>query len=353
MTRSILTAGLAALALGAATPALAQDDDLVVFDWAGYEDPEFFKSYIEKYGEGPTFSFFGDEEEAFQKLRAGFRADAAHPCAQSIPKWREAGLLEPIDTSRISAWGDVMEGFRNMPGFSEGDEQFVIPIDWGATMLTYRTDVLSEEEANTLQTFVDPKYQGRTSLPDNVDDAYALAFLAIGVKDWTQATQEQFDEASAWLRKAHENVRTYWQDGATLAQLMASGEVPVAWAWNETAVTLQGEGEPVEMNRDTAEGYSTWVCGYVKLKDGEGSDDKFYDFVNAWMEDRSADYIVNAWGYGHSNATAMAKIDEQVLADAGFDNLDKYTGDTLWQAPVPSDLREQMIEEFEKIKAGF
>ena len=43
----------------------------------------------------------------------------------------------------------------------------------------------------------------------------------------------------------------------------------------------------------------------------------------------------------------------QTLADSGFGDLDKYKANTLWQAPVPSALREKMIAEFEKIKAGF
>ena len=44
-----------------ASSALAQDPDLVVLDWPGYEDPEFFGSYIEKHGAEPTFAFFGEE----------------------------------------------------------------------------------------------------------------------------------------------------------------------------------------------------------------------------------------------------------------------------------------------------
>ncbi|MEQ9261279.1 MAG: extracellular solute-binding protein [Roseovarius sp.] len=347
--KTLLSAGATALALAASSASA----EIVVFDWAGYEDPEFFASYIEKHGDAPTFSFFGDEEEAFQKLRAGFKADLAHPCSQSVVKWREAGLIEPIDTSRIPEWQNVMQGFRDMPGFSDGDAQYVLPVDWGATAMTYRTDLVSEEEAATLQSFADPKWQGRVSIGDNVDDAYALGFLAVGVTDWTTATDEEFQAASDFLRKVHQNVRAYWQDGATLAQLMASGEVALAWAWNETAVQLQAEEHPVEMKRDTEEGASTWVCGYVNLVGGEGPEDQVYDFLNAWMEPRTADYLVSAWGYGHSNEAGMKAIDAEILAGSGFDDLDSFKANTLWQAPVPADLREKMIAEFERIKAGF
>ena len=214
----------AALALGLSfNVAQAADKDLVIFDWAGYEDENFYLSYIEKHGDKPTYSFFSDEEEAFNKIRAGFKADMAHPCSQSVIKWREAGMIEPFDTSRMPNWKDI--SFGDAEGFTVNGQVYVVPVDWGSTGLTYRTDKVSEADAATLQSFADPKYKGRISLPDNVDDAYALGYLAIGITDWNKGTDADFKAASAFLRKVHANVRTYWADGAELSQLMSSGEV--------------------------------------------------------------------------------------------------------------------------------
>ncbi|MGB3278658.1 MAG: extracellular solute-binding protein [Pseudorhodobacter sp.] len=333
--------------------ASAADPELTVFDWAGYEDPEFFTAYTEKHGDGPTFAFFGDEEEAFQKLRSGFQADTSHPCSQSVPKWIEAGLLAPIDPARIAEWDNLNPGFRDIAGFWKDGSPYFVPIDWGNTALTYNTTLLSDADVASLQAFADPKHLGRVSIGDNVDDAYALAFLAIGVKDWTTTTDEQFQEASAFLRKVHPNVRSYWADGASLAQLMQSGEVYLAWAWNETFSTMTAEGHPIAMKRDTAEGASSWVCGYSKMASAQGSEDKFYDFINAWTAPKTADYLVSAWGYGHSNLKAMEAMDAAALDAAGLGSSEALRANTLWQAPVPTALREKMIAEFELIKAGF
>ena len=352
-TLTATASGLAlALALSAGV-AQAADPELIVFDWAGYEDPEFYVSYTDKYGDSPTYAFFSDEEEAFQKLRSGFQADAAHPCSQSVPKWIEAGLLSPLDTSKITAWDDLDKSFRDIPAYQKDGKYFFIPVDWGNTGLTYNTELFPAEEAGTLQSFADPKNEGRVSLPDNVDDAYALGFLATGVHDWSTATDEQFKAASDFLRKVHKNVRTYWTDGASLAQLMQSGEVYLAWAWNETFSTMSAEGHPIAMKRDTKEGSSSWVCGYARLANAPGSEEKFYDFVNAWLEPRTADYIVNSWGYGHSNATAMDAMSQEDLAAVGLESSENLRAGTLWQGPVPAELREKMIAEFELIKAGF
>ncbi|MFZ1815880.1 MAG: extracellular solute-binding protein [Rhizobiaceae bacterium] len=349
---SVCAVGIAVAGL---SPVHAEDGELTVFDWSGYEDPAFHPAYTEKFGDSPTFSFFGDEEEAFQKLRSGFKADIAHPCSQSVVKWREAGILEELDTSRITAWNDVLPGLKAMKNLmmTEDGKAWLLPFDWGNTALTYRTDKLSDADVSSLKVFADPKYQGRVSIGDNVDDAYALAALAIGLKDWTGMTDDQFKAASDFLREVHKNVRLYWTDGTEIAQAMSGDEVDIAWAWNETATTLQGEEVPVAIKRDTEEGLSTWVCGYVILKDGDGNKDKVYDYLNAVMEERVSEYLVTAWGYGHSNGKGMAAIDATALADAGYGDVAAFVDKTLFQAPVPTELRQKMIAEFEKIKAGY
>lgn len=352
ITRTATAIFAGAMIVSAGT-ARASDSGLIVLDWAGYEDPAFFPDYVEAHGESPTFSFFGDEEEAFQKLRTGFQADAVHPCSQSVPKWIEAGLLAPLDTSRITRWDELDPAFRDIPAFQSNGQYYFVPMDWGNTALTYNTDVLSAEAVASLQVFADPAHAGRISLPDNVDDAYALGFLAIGVRDWTTATDEQFEQASAFLRQVHQNVRAYWSDGASLAQLIQSGEVYLAWAWNETYSTLSYEEFPIGMRRDTVEGSASWVCGYARTANAPGSEDRFYDFINAWLEPETAEYLVNSWGYGHSNGVAMAAMSQEDLAAVGLETSENLRAGTLWMAPVSPELRERMIAEFELIKAGF
>ncbi|MEO3389247.1 extracellular solute-binding protein [Mesorhizobium sp. CAU 1741] len=345
----------AALTAGSSGIALAADEDVSVFDWAGYEDPGFHPDYVKKHGDSPSFSFFGDEDEAFEKLRAGFTSDLAHPCSQNVVKWRDAGLLQPLDPARIDAWEEILPGLKSMNNLmtdGEGTAWFV-PFEWGNTLVTYRTDKVDEADIQSLKAFADPKFQGRVSMPDNVDDAYALAALATGHTDWTKMTDADWDAASAFLREVHKNVRLYWLDNTELSQAMAGGEVDLAWAWNETATTLMADGVPAAMKRDTDEGLSTWVCGYVHLKDAPGNTDKVYDYLNAILTPEVATYLVNDWGYGHANATGMAKIDPEVLESTGYGDLEAFVDKTLFNSPLPPETKSKLIEEFERIKAGY
>jgi spermidine/putrescine transport system substrate-binding protein len=343
---TLLGASMIALAAGAA---LAQDSELLVFDYSGFEDPAFHSKYIEKHGTSPTFSFFGDEEEAFQKLRSGFRSDVTHICGGSVTKWVASGMLEPWDKSRIEAYADLDANLLGTD-VTEGEaDLFFMPSDWGATAILYNTAEVPAEDVASLEVFLNPKYAQRITIPDNVDDAYALAYLATGVTDWTKATDEQFQAASAWLRQVHPNLRTYWTDPAELASLHATGEILVSWAWNESLPTLTAEGVAVGYQREPAEGSSVWLCGYVNMMDAPGSEDKVYDYVNAFLDPSSTAALL-AGGWGHANATAMATKSPEDLTASG---LGAISGPVLAQLPMPAELREKQQAEFERIKAGF
>ncbi|MGQ0564252.1 MAG: extracellular solute-binding protein [Gemmobacter sp.] len=339
----------AALAL-AAPPALAADPELIVFDWAGFEDQTLIEGYVAKHGQMPTYAFFGDDDEAFQKVSSGFKADVAHPCSQKVQTYREAGLIEPWDVSRIPEFANIAPRFLDSPVFKDEGGVWYIPTDYAYTATAYNTEVVPVEDVASLNVFIDPKYAGKTSLPDNVDDTWSLALLATGTTSWNNMTDEQFTAAAEWLRKAHANVRAYWADPSDLAQLMKTGEVVVSWSWNDGVAAMRRENVPVAFNRTATEGAASWFCGMVNFKDAPGSEDKAYDFINAWLDPGSAKGLLANFGYAHANDAAMKNITLEELKAGDVDPVD---GILLSQTPLDSAMRTRMLEEFEQIKAGF
>lgn len=335
------------LVLGATARA---DDSLTVFDWTSFDQPELFQDYVTKHGGSPTFAFFADDDEAFQKLSSGFKADVAHPCAQMVGKYRAAGLIEPWDVSRIPEFKNLDPRLLDSKTFQDDEGVWYIPTDFAYTAIAYNHDAVPAEDVASLKVFLDPKYAGRISLPDNTDDVWALALLATGVDDWTNVTDEQFATAAQWLRDAHQNVRVYWSDPSELVQLMKSGEVQVAWSWNDALPLLKEEGFPVGFQRQAAEGASSFFCGYVNLKDAPGSEDKAYDYINAFLAPASAKQLLENVGYASSNVAGMAEISADELKDNFMDPIDTTL---LAQTPLDQGLRDRMLQEFENIKAGF
>jgi spermidine/putrescine transport system substrate-binding protein len=340
----------AALALALAAPARAADPEMIVFDWASFQNEDLVADYVAKHGTGPTFALFGDDDEAFQKVSSGFKVDVVHPCSQMVSKYRDAGLIEPWDVSRIPEFANIAPRFLNSAIYKDDAGVWYIPTDYAYTAIAWNATELKPEDVASLNVFIDPRFAGRVSLPDNTDDVWSLALLATGVTDWTTTTEEQFQAAAAWLRQAHANVRAYWTDPSELAQLMASGEVLVAWSWNDVVPILRADGFNVGFQRQAAEGAASFFCGYVNMKDAPGSEDKAYDFINAWLSHPTAKVLLETVGYAHANDAAMAEISAEELAAGEVNPIDTTL---LAQTPLDPALRDRMLQEFELIKSGF
>ncbi len=348
MSRNSLTILSAASVLALSVAAHAADPDLTVLDWAGWEIDGMLQPYVDKNGQKPTYVFFADDDEAFQKMSSGFKADVVHPCASAAPRYIDAGLIEPWDTSKIPEFANIPA--RMVTPFTNDQGVWFIPTDYAYTAIAYNAETVPAEDVASVQVFANEKYAGRISLPDNTDDIWSLAFMATGVTSWDNVTDEQFTAAADWLRKVHPNVRAYWSDPSELSQLMASGEVQVAWSWNDPVAILKGENFPVGFNRAAAEGAATWYCGFVNVKDGPGVEDKSYDLINSLLAHSSAQPLLDAIGYALANDAAMAEIPADALKAA---YVDPITTPLFVQSPPTTELRDRMIEEFELIKSGF
>lgn len=348
MTRKTLALLSAASVLSMTVATHAADPELNVLDWAGWEIDGMLQPYVDKHGEKPTYAFFADDDEAFQKVSSGFATDVVHPCAAAVPRYMDAGLIEPWDTSKIPEFANIPE--RMHAPFTDDAGVWFIPTDYAYTAIAYNTETVPAEDVATVQVFASEKYAGRISLPDNTDDVWSLAFMATGVTSWDNVTDEQFQAAADWLRAVHPNVRAYWADPSELSQMIASGEVQVAWSWNDPVAILQGENFPIGFNRAPAEGAATWYCGFVNMKDSAGSEDKAYDYINSLLAHTSAQALLDAIGYALANDAAMAEIPAEALQAA---YIDPITTPLFVQSPPTTELRDRMIEEFEMIKSGF
>jgi len=286
---------------------------------------------------------------AFASLATEFAAGDINGTWDVFVRDRVAGTTEWTEL-RITAWDDLDTNLTGQDIAGSDAEVFFVPVDFGSTAIAYNAETVPEADVASLSVFHNPAYAGRMTIPDNVDDAFALAYLATGTTDWSGGvTDAQFDAAVAWLREAHPLMRTYWTDPAELSQLLASGEVLVSWAWNETLPTMVEEGFPIGFEREPAEGSSLWLCGYVNLADGPGDEAKAYDYVNAMLAPEATSALLES-GYGQANVAAMAAKGEEALVAAGLGQIE---APVLAQLPMSIELREKHNEAFERIKAGF
>ena len=331
----------------------AVEDHPLIFTWAGYEEDGFIQNYIDKHGEPPNYTFFGDEEEAFAKLRAGFKPDITMPCSYKIPQWRDAGLLAPIDTSRLSNWPDIIEAVKNVPGIVVNGQRHWVCVDWAQTSITYRTDLVEIEE-ESWGLLWDERYAGRLSMIDSLIDGVMVAAIYGGAKDPYDMTAEEVQRTKELLQEQLPLLRFYSNDMTTVQQALASGEIVAGVTWNDSALWLQEDGVPVKF-MNPKEGAMTWTCGISLQADADPSKiDRAYDLIDAMLSPEAGVYEIMEWGYGHANKKAFEMVDEADLRKRGLptdpDKIGAFLASGSFQAPIQNEPELQMM--FEEVKAG-
>ena len=330
----------------------AVEDHPTVFTWSGYEDDGFMGAYMAKYDdEKPNFSFWGDEEEAFAKMRAGFKPDVTSPCSYKIPHWNDAGILAPIDSDRLSNWSDMIPTLTKVPGTIINGDRLWVCQDWGQTSITYRTDLVDIEE-ESWGLMWDERYAGRLSMIDSLIDGVMVAAIYGGAKDPYNMTTEEVAMAKDLLKKQLPLLRFYSNSMTDVEQALASGELVAAVTWNSSALELNNQGLPVRF-MVPKEGAMTWTCGLSLMTDADPKKlDRSYAILDSYLSKESGYWEITEWGYGHANARAFDNVTEEQLAARGLSNdPDALINSGIFQEPIGNEPELQTM--FEEVKAGF
>lgn len=324
------------------------------FTYGGYDIPELFVPFQAKNGELPDLVPFGSADDALTRLRAGFVADVTHPCNSNLSRFLAVDLLQPVDTSRLSNWPDVLPELVALEGNQSPDgKPWLVPFDWGQTSITYRTDLVDlEGKGESLNMLWDPRYSGRIGMFASGAESWWIGAIKAGIPFADIGTDAAFDAIAAVLREQRPLVRTYTDDTASLEQALASGELVAALTWNASAATLKSQGVSVAF-ANPKEGALTWVCGAAILKSAPNVD-RAYDIIDSLLSVESGKFMIGSYGYGHSNRRSFDQFDDATLAGLG---LSRNPADVLmagkFQTPVTQDWQNRMNEVWETIKAGF
>ena len=363
LSRREFKTGLASVGLGMTLAPLAGrtahaqgEDHPTCFTWSGYEVPEMHQEYIDKYGASPNFSMWGDEEEAEAKMRAGFRSDVAMPCSYKVQKWNDLGFLQPIDTSRLSHWDDVIPVLQTVPDMMIGGQQFMVCAWWGLTSVTFRTDLAPEyvdPATHSWGILWDPKYAGRLSMIDSLIDGVMVAAIYSGAADPFDMTPEEVAVTKQLMVEQRPLLRYYTNDTTSWEQALASGELIAAASWNSTPLNLLQEDVPVAF-MNPKEGAMTWTCGITLMSFAdEAKLDRAYDLIDAFLAPSTGDFWVGSYGMGHSNAKTYEGFSASELTMRGLppDDVEGYIASGIFQATIRNEPELQAM--YEEVKAGF
>ena len=196
----------------------------------------------------------------------------------------ESDLLAPLDTDRLSNWGNIN------PTFSESDWATIKGSKWGAPILSgmevlaYNTDYVSPEEAETWDTLFSEKYSGQTAYI--IQDMMSIIMLKMGYDGNMVAYMDDPEKAAAIVEEAKNFliekkplVRKYYDGGAEVQQMFVNQDIVLGHSWNGPAAALINDGLPIAMSIPKEGSY-----GFVytfNIANNCPNPDNAYTFLNA------------------------------------------------------------------------
>jgi spermidine/putrescine transport system substrate-binding protein len=321
----------------------------ILFNWEDYVNAPFLAQYKKQFKETPRTQLFADEDEALAKMRAGFKPDVMGVCSYEFTRWREAGLLQPIDTTKLKNWSKIAPTLKTIPGMAAGPNKvWFVPHYWGNTSITLRADLAPEyAKSQSWNILFDPKYKGRVAVLDGVDDTIPFIAKMIGI-DAYNMTPQQWEKVQAKLRALVKQTRMVSSDNTALVQGLASGEIVAAMSWRTVYTMLKAEKKKV-IYMNPPGGIFTYVCGLVMHKNADPV--KATALIDSNISDEAATFGLRSIGDGPANIEVLKKEPQATFDRLGFDrDVEKGLKSGTFQQRLKN--KDKIVETWAEIRSG-
>jgi spermidine/putrescine transport system substrate-binding protein len=314
LSRLLAATGLAAVTVPVGRLARAQEQARYV-TWSVYQNSGFFPDYVRRHGADPEMSTLSGKAEDQAKLQGDTAVDAAHPCNRSVGPWHKAGLLQPIDTSRLSHWPELFDSLTDLAVAKPGGQQYFVPVDWGTTSVIYRSDLVDIEEPSWTLLW-DERYEGQLSMSRGAEETCAIAAIVAGAADPFAMTDEEIARVKDLLKRQKPLLRYYWDTRKRVDEALVAGDLVAATGWNRSIAALREAGARVEILQPK-EGILLYCCGLVLARNAPHID-RAYDLLDAITAPEAGKWLIENVGLGHCNRRAFELVDEKTLTNRGL-----------------------------------
>jgi spermidine/putrescine-binding protein len=307
---AILAFFMAACGGGAQEVELAEE--LHIYNWSEYIDPEIFADFEAEYGVKVIEDTFASNEELLAKLQAGATGyDLIIPSDYMVEIMIEEGLLAELDKENIPNFSNLDEKFTDPP-FDPG-MVFCIPYQWGTTGIGYNSEEFDDPPDSWAYLF-DPdiasQYAGKFSMLNDSRESIGAALKYLGYS-LNSTDESQLMEARDLLIQQKQWVYSY--DSDQFEDLVSADETLLGHGWSGDFFTAAVEDERVWYAIPT-EGAVIWVDNMC-IPASAPNKYTAEVFINYLLEPEVGAAITNYTWFGSPNAASEEFIDEEILSE--------------------------------------
>jgi spermidine/putrescine transport system substrate-binding protein len=333
----------------------AQAAELRLLTWSGYAPDEVIAEFKKATGHDVKVTT-SNNEDIISKLRAtgGAGFDLAQPSQDRITGANaDFGIYKAFDMSKIKTElfiPSMLEATKK--NTATGDKVFGLPHVWGTDGI-----VLNTATAKGVSDYVDicsPDNAGKISYrlrrPILIAFAFSIGMDPFAAYNDRNAYAAIMDKVGNKLIECKKNVKTYWEGADGLINLMRTGEVTAAIAWDFAGWKLNNEIPSINFLPPKS-GALGWIDTFALPSRGR-ADEAAYAWINFVMQPQVAAKIVASAGNftasKGSDQLVETKLRQQFAASypqAAIDNIK-------WYPAVPAGLEEIEGKVLDRVKAA-
>ena len=366
--KSLLFAAALPLVLGAAAPAGAADAEpkvLNIYNWSDYIADDTIKNFEKETGIKVHYDNYDNNEVLHAKLVAGKTGyDIVVPSAHFAKLQIEGGLLQKLDRSQLTNWGNLDPAILAQLAKVDPGNQYLVDWMWGYITVGINVDKVKTALGDTpmpenpWSLIFDPKYASKlkscgVSFLDSASEVLPLALGYVGKPPYSRDAAD-YPAAAAMLKKIRPYVTRFSSsgyindlaDGALCVVMGYSGDINIARA---RAIEAKN-GQKIEAL--VPKTGATLFFDTMAIPADAPHPKNAHLFINYILRPEVHASLTNKVFYANPNKASMKFVKKDVAENKtiflGADELARMT------APdsLPQDIRRVQTRTFTTFKAG-
>ena len=289
-----------------------EQQQLFLFNWGNYIDPELIKEFEAETGIQVVYETFDSNDAMEAKLKqGGTRYDIVFPSESSITKLVNQNLLQKLDHSKIKGLENISPFLLNSP--VDKGNQYTIPYFWGTVGIMVNTKYIDPESIQTWSDLWKEDFKNKVLVLDGNREALGMALQSLGYS-LNSKNEDELLAAEQKLKELKPNVRAVLNE--EIKTMMKLEEAPIGMGYSGDAAAVAEENLNVQyiLPKD---GSAVWTDNFAIAHTAvnvEGA----YAFINFMLRPENAARNAAFVGYSTPNEKAKELMDPEVTSDETF-----------------------------------
>ncbi len=352
------------VALGAlviATPALAQQNVVNVYNWSDYIAEDTIANFEAETGIKVNYDVYDNNEIVDAKLLAGNSGyDIVVPSGNFLERQIRAGLIMPLDKSKLPNLVNLDPDIMATAAAQDPENAHAVPYMINTIGLGYNVQKVeaalgADAPIDSWDLLFDPETVAKlascgVAVLDSPSEVMGIALHYLGLDPNSEATDD-LARAEELMNSIKPSIR-YFHSSQYIDDL-GNGEICLALGYSgDVFIASDNAGEGIEIEYLIPKEGAATLFDFLAIPADAPNPDNAHRFINYILEPQVVAAITNYVYYANPNTASLEFVDEEVKSNPGIyppeEVLDKAF---VMQAHTP-DYEELLTRTWTRIKTG-